>query len=114
MQRSGFMLYVREDLPRKFIPMKTLKEGFSYKINLVVPHCDLDWLLKKFENIFFPFHTTGLFLYSLKTLENQKFPDVFMRYRKRPLEWKGLVCEFSTNENSVILTHSTSSIFWLP
>ena len=29
------------------------------------------------------FHATGLFLYPLKTLENQRFFDVFREYRKR-------------------------------
>ena len=30
-----------------------------------------------------PFQATGLFLYPLKTLENQGFSDVFREYRKR-------------------------------
>ena len=30
-----------------------------------------------------PFHATGLFLYPLKTSQNQRFSDVFMGYRKR-------------------------------
>ena len=32
-----------------------------------------------------PYYATGLFLYSLKTSENQRFSDVFRRYRKRPV-----------------------------
>ena len=35
----------------------------------------------KFFNLFY---TTGLFLYSLKTLENQKLSDVFRMYRNKP------------------------------
>ena len=32
-----------------------------------------------------PFHVIGLFLYPLKTSENQRFSDVFRGYRKRPV-----------------------------
>ena len=32
-----------------------------------------------------PFHATGLFLYLLKTSENQTASDVLRGYRKRPL-----------------------------
>ena len=32
-----------------------------------------------------PFHATGLFLYPLKTSENQRFSDVFRGYRTRPV-----------------------------
>ena len=39
---------------------------------------------------FNPFHTTGLFRYPLKTSENQRFPDIFRGYRKRPVTWNGL------------------------
>ena len=38
-----------------------------------------------------PFHATGLFLYTLKTSENQMFTDVFRGYRKRPVAWNGLM-----------------------
>ena len=37
------------------------------------------------------FHATGLFLYPLKTSENQRFSDVFRCYRKRPVAWNGLM-----------------------
>ena len=37
-----------------------------------------------------PFHTTGLFLYPLKTSENQRF-SVFRGYRKRPVAWNGSI-----------------------
>ena len=33
------------------------------------------------------FYATGLFLYPLKTSENQRFSDVFRGYRKKPVEW---------------------------
>ena len=35
--------------------------------------------------LFNSFHATGLFLYPLKTSENQRFSDVFRGYRKRPM-----------------------------
>ena len=38
-----------------------------------------------------PFHATRLFRYPLKTSENQRFPDVFRGYRKRPVAWNGLI-----------------------
>ena len=31
------------------------------------------------------FHSTGIFLYALKTSENQRFSDDFRGYRKRPV-----------------------------
>ena len=37
------------------------------------------------------FHATGLFLYPLKTSENQRFSDVFRAYRKRAVVWNGLI-----------------------
>ena len=42
--------------------------------------------------VFTPFHATSLFLYPLKTSENERFSDVFREYRKRPVAWKGLPC----------------------
>ena len=33
------------------------------------------------------FHATGLFLYPLKTSENQRFSDVSREYRKRPVTY---------------------------
>ena len=35
-------------------------------------------------------HATGLFLYSLKTSENQRCPDVFRGFRKRLMAWNRL------------------------
>ena len=37
-----------------------------------------------------PFHSTGLFLYTLKTPENLWFSDIFRGYRKRLETWNGL------------------------
>ena len=37
-----------------------------------------------------PVPATGLFLYTLKTSENQRFSDVFRDYRKRPVARNGL------------------------
>ena len=36
-------------------------------------------------------HVTGLFPYSLKKSDNQRFSDVFRGYRKKPLAWCGLI-----------------------
>ena len=33
------------------------------------------------------FHAIGLFLYLLKTSEDQNFSDIFKGYRKRPVAW---------------------------
>ena len=41
------------------------------------------------RNLFNSFEATGLFLYSLKISENQRFSDVFRGYRKRPVAWNG-------------------------
>ena len=35
--------------------------------------------------------STGLFLYLLKTSENQRFYDIFRGYGKRPVTWNGLM-----------------------
>ena len=41
---------------------------------------------------------TGLFLYSQKTTENQRFSDIFRGYRKRPVAWNRLIiCLFSVS-----------------
>ena len=37
-----------------------------------------------------PFHATDLFLYPLKSSENQTFSDDFRGYRKKPVAWNGL------------------------
>ena len=37
------------------------------------------------------FHGTGLFLYSLKTSDNQKFSYTFMEYRKNSVTANGLI-----------------------
>lgn len=36
------------------------------------------------------FHYTGLFLYPLKTLENQSFSDVFKEYKMKSVTWNEL------------------------
>ena len=35
--------------------------------------------------VFNPFHFTGFFMYLLKISENERFSDVFMGYRKKPV-----------------------------
>ena len=41
---------------------------------------------------------TDLFWYTLKTLENQRFSDVFRGYQKRSKAWNGLTLIFETLE----------------
>ena len=38
----------------------------------------------------YPFHVTSLFLYPLRTSQNQRFSNIFREYRKRPVAWNGL------------------------
>ena len=42
-------------------------------------------MILKLKKDYNPCHATNLFLCPLKTSENQKFSDVFRRYRKRPV-----------------------------
>ena len=53
---------------------RTYRINSSWSTSKIVLHVNL-------------FHTTGLFLYPLKTSENQRFSDVFMVYRKRPMAY---------------------------
>ena len=68
---------------------------------------DLDWydLILIIVN---PNHATGLFLYPLKTLENQRFSDVFRGYKKWLAEWNGLTssCIFTYLSAHKIITCS--------
>ena len=51
--------------------------------------------------IIIPFHVISLFLFLLKTWENQKFSDVSRGYKKRPVAWNGLrqiTCFHELNE----------------
>ena len=48
------------------------------------------WWLYGYQR-FHSFNTTGLSLYSRKTLENQRFSDVFRGYRKRPVSLNRLM-----------------------
>lgn len=40
-------------------------------------------------NVVNPFHTTGHYLYPLKTLESQRFSDFFRGHRQSPQAWNG-------------------------
>ena len=53
-----------------------------------------------------PFHVTGLFQYPLKTSENQRFSDVFLGYRKRP------VAQFTLPLLQCIVLNSLVGLFW--
>ena len=52
---------------------------------------------KLLRNIYtYQFHANDLFLYPLKTSENQRFSDVFRGYRKRLTAWNWLLTIFIT------------------
>ena len=59
---------------------------------------------KRLWKTFNRFHVTGLFLYPLKTSENQKFSDVCRVYRKKSMVlnglifWNSLVSKFCVSE----------------
>ena len=70
-----------------------------------------------------PSHATGLesdlFLYPLKTSENQRFSDVFRGYKKRSVAWNGLIkiLEFNMIKSvyiSYISTFLASGLFPYP
>ena len=61
-----------------------------------------------------PFDATGLFLYHLKTLENQSFSDVFRGYRKRPVAWYGLISKKVLVSLSIFTTWNHASNFLSP
>ena len=54
-----------------------------------------------------PFQANVPFLYPIKMLENQRFSDVFRRYRKGTLAWIGLMTQFISLTN--ILKHFSCS-----
>ena len=49
------------------------------------------------------FHVNVLFLYPLKTSENQRFPDVFRGYRNGTLARKGLIVDVTKPEVDFII-----------
>ena len=59
-----------------------------------------------------PFHTICLFLYPLKTSENQRFFDVFRGYRKRPVAWNGLTHSQSRRFYQIANTVIEMVIWW--
>ena len=77
-----------------------------YKVNLRMhSECRKTWTRKSPYTVIFTqglsqltkkivrfslFHVSVVFLYSLKTTENQRYLDVFRRNRKRTLFWNGL------------------------
>ena len=65
------------------------RERLSLFQRLIVIHGFLKW-----NSYLNPFHTTDLFLYHLKTSENQSFSDVFRGYKKRSVAWNGFTSHF--------------------
>ena len=45
------------------------------------------------------FHVSRLFLYSLKTPQNYKYPDVLRRYGKKPVVWNRLKVAKAGNDS---------------
>ena len=64
------------------LPIKNNKWNVTNyeKVKEVFKECEI---IDK-QDIFNPFHATGLFRYPQKT-ENQRFSDVFRGYQKRPV-----------------------------
>ena len=66
----------------KLLTVAGFGHAVSWRFSSFLP--SQSWLLIN------PFHVTGLFLYPLKTSENQRFSYNFRGYRKRPVEWNRL------------------------
>ena len=49
------------------------------------------WEMYSENLIYFMSLATYLFLYPMKTSENQRFIDIFREYRKRTVAWNGLI-----------------------
>ena len=64
--------------------------------------------LRSYASLHTLFHAAGLFLYPLKTLENQRFSDVSRGYKKWLAEWNGLTssCIFTYLSAHKIITCS--------
>ena len=57
-----------------------------------------------------PFNVTVLFLYPLKTSENQRFSYAFRGYRKRPVLWNGLMTLWE--EDQVTFRNVQQKFWW--
>ena len=57
-----------------------------------------------------PFSVSVLFLYPLKTSENQRFSYAFRGYRKRPVSWNGLMTLWE--EDQVTFTNVQQKFWW--
>ena len=80
---------VNRRVPRSFYSLTTLNFRLEAESNLFVFIIELwGWV------DIYPFHTTDLFLYPLKTLENPWFSDTFRGYWKRPVAWNGFCIFF--------------------
>ena len=65
-------------------------EGGGFEKQFIITFINLSKNTKH-PNLISPFHATGLFLYPLKTSENQKFSDVSRGFKKRSMAWNGLM-----------------------
>ena len=86
---------------KKVLPCGLLSSSFVNLFNINIPiyrnqsfdllNKTIDWFLYGGAFVVNPFDATGLFLYPLKTSENQRFSDLLRGYRKRPVVWNGLM-----------------------
>ena len=81
------------NIPNHFIVKINNSTSLNYKIQL-------EWIN--------PFHATGLYLYPLKTSENQKFSHAFRGYGKRPVVQNLIIIGFTNifNQNLIPLTRN--------
>ena len=67
---------------RKYLVINEYMALGNYAFNCLKPTKEAMLSLKQF-------HATALFLYPLKRSENQRFSDVFMGCRNKPVAWNG-------------------------
>ena len=72
-----------------------LKENYGFKLQL--------WFSVEHDD--FNLFCTMVFLYTLKTSENQSFFDVFRVYRKRPVTWNRLISGELTIQGKLVSLH---------
>ena len=83
----AFWLYMGRYMGRNFASLRIHSECEKIR-NRKTPNTD-NFRAVKITRIKL-FHTSGLFLYPLRTSQNQMFSDVFRVYRKKPIAWYGL------------------------
>ena len=95
---SHWEVFLEINLILKTLKFYTPKVDWKNQCTSTIKKHALLWNKHKYQrpadifvkNIFNPFHGSGLFLYYLKYIRNQRFPDVFRGHWKRPVTWSGL------------------------